>query len=97
MPSLDINRINIALYNISADTAEQAVEGFELNLRERLAAMRFHNMSAIDIAELSVGPIKEETPLDAAGLRALLVNNIMQQITQLRDGGVSCAFSSVAL
>ena len=89
MPSLDINRINIALHNMSADVAEQAIEGLATDLGLRLQMMRIHDLSSMDVGELSVGPIKQEAPFDAASLRALLVDNIIQQITQLREGSAS--------
>jgi hypothetical protein len=71
-----LNRLDINLHGISAQIVEQAVSGLEANLQRRLQGRRFDGPGSLDIAELSFGPVHAEPGIDAAGLRALLVEQI---------------------
>ncbi len=98
-----LNRLDVNLHGISAQIVEQAVAGLESNLRRRLQGRRFDGPGSLDIAELSLGPVHAEPGIDAAGLRALLVEQIEYALISALEnstaGGTaanSTASSSVA-
>lgn len=78
MINIDINRLSINLHGVSPMLAEQAVEGLEQELRRRLGFLADGDLANFDIAELSLGPVHSTTHLDAAGLRSLLVERLVE-------------------
>ena len=71
-----LDRLDIGLHGISSQVVEQAVADLEAVLRRRLQGLRLDGPGSLDVGELSLGPVHAEPGMDAAGLRALLVEQI---------------------
>jgi hypothetical protein len=71
-----LNRLDINLHGVSAQLVEQAVADLETVLRRRLQGLKLDGPGSLDVGELSLGPVHAEPGIDAAGLRALLVEQI---------------------
>ncbi|HEB97426.1 MAG TPA: hypothetical protein ENI96_13470 [Sedimenticola thiotaurini] len=71
-----LERIGIVLQGIPVELVEQAVSGLEPLLRRRLQGWRPAAAEQIDIAGLALDPVRAAPGLDAAGLRALLAEQI---------------------
>ncbi len=80
MINIDIDRIKVALYGVSAQVVESAAAGLEAELKRRLGVLPRGDMAAFDMGELAIGPVHQEAVLDAASLRGIIAEHIMQAI-----------------
>ena len=83
--NLNIQRINMTLHDVPAQIVEQAVSGLQDELAQRLSASRLAaNAETMDInvALLALGPLQQGANIDAAALRLLLADQLMQQLQQ---------------
>lgn len=78
--NLQIDRIHIALHGVSASMAEAAADGLEAELRRRLGT----SGRTEDVAELSLGPLDGRAVLDAAALRGLIAQRLVDALQHRR-------------
>jgi hypothetical protein len=79
---VDIGRLNVALHGVSAEIAEAAVAGLESALRRRLGSL--HVNRALDVPALRVDALDLPPEADAAALRELLAERLVQAIGDTR-------------
>ncbi|MGB5453260.1 MAG: hypothetical protein WBN02_07155 [Sedimenticolaceae bacterium] len=91
-----LNRLDINLHGISAQLVEEAVSDLEATLRRRLQGLRLDGPDRLDIAELALGPVHAEPGIDAAGLRALLVEQIEYALLGSLDAGPEAGSGTTA-
>lgn len=91
--SADINRIDIALHGVSADLASAVADGLDAEIRRRLGALRIDQgriggTHSVDVSELAIAPVSLRAGTDAAALRGLLAEHIVQALhTELQTAG----------
>lgn len=83
--NIDIGRMNISLHGISAEVVEESTAGLEEELRRRLGTrMQGQGLNSktanIDLAELALSPVHVSTTLNAAGLRSLIADRLVEAI-----------------
>ena len=77
---IEIDRIQISLFGVSAQIAEAAAEGLESELRRRLGVFPPNDLAAFDAGELVLGSIEAPATLDAAALRGIIAERISEVI-----------------
>ncbi len=85
---LNIQRIDVMLHDVPVQIVEQAVSGLQDELGQRLSASRFGagvETMDINVAQLALGPLQQRANIDAAALRMLLADQLMQQLQQQID------------
>jgi len=80
---IEIDRLEIALSGVSALVVEEAVAGLEGELRRRLGGMR-GSVATAAVPQLQVGPLDVPPRADAAVLRALIAERLLDAL--LRPG-----------
>ena len=82
MICVDISRIQVGLHGISAQVVEEATAGLESELSRRLGTFPggYSDLAAIDIGELAIGPIHSSTVLDAAALRGIIADRLVDAV-----------------
>lgn len=80
MTQIEIDRIQIALYGVSSQVAEAAAEDLDTELKRRLGVFPANDMAAFDMGDLAIGSVESETALDAAALRGILADRLVQVI-----------------
>lgn len=80
---IDIKRVAVALHGVSSLVVEAAVSGLEEEVRRRLGVMPIGGMAPLDIAELAISPVRTETVLDAASLRGIIADRLVQAIREV--------------
>jgi hypothetical protein len=80
MTHIEIDRIQIALYGVSSQVAEAAAVDLDAELKRRLGVFPQHDMAAFDMGELAIGSVESEAALDAAALRGIIADRIVQVI-----------------
>ena len=81
---IDINRLHIAVHGVSAQLVEEALQGLDTELDQRLNAYGIGpgiKTAGVDISELAIDPVHVETVLDVAGLRGLIADRVFDAIT----------------
>lgn len=73
--NIDIGRLSIALHGVSAEVAEAAVAGLDVELRRRLGALTGRALVTGDLGIIDIGPLAG-TP-DPAALRALIAERLV--------------------
>ena len=78
----DIALVEIALHGVSQEIAETALSGLEGELARRLdaLALRAGTLPRNDLAELALGPLSVAANIDAAGLRALIAEALLDHV-----------------
>ena len=76
--AVDIGRLNITLHGVSADIAEAAVAGLEAALTRRLVALRLNR--TLDVPALRIDPLDFPPQADAAVLRELIAERLVEAI-----------------
>jgi hypothetical protein len=79
--NVNIDRIKMTLYGVSAQVVESATAGLEAELKRRLGVLPEGDMAAFDVGELAIGPLHSETVLDAAALRAIISERLAESIS----------------
>ena len=74
---VEIGRLNVVVHGVSALVAEQALAGLEGELRRRLGSMR-GTWEAAAVPALRVGPIDLPPGADAASLRHLIAERLLE-------------------
>jgi len=83
--NIELNRLNINLYGVSAQIIEAAVEGLDAELRRRLGKRKFGlGLNSLDVGELSLTPLNLTSTLDAAGLRDLIADRLLDALENSR-------------
>ena len=82
MTHIDIDRIQIALHGVSAQVVEAATEGLDKEVRRRLGVLPHLDMSAFDMGELALGSVESKAVLDAAALRGIIADRLVQAISK---------------
>lgn len=85
---IDIDRLHIAVHGVSALVVEQALAGLEDELRRRLGSMR-GSWEAAAVPALRVGPMDLPPGADAAALRQLIAQRLLESL--LRPSGPDSA------
>lgn len=80
---VEIGRLGITLHGVSADIAEAAVGGLEAAFRRRLGALRGGRL--LDIPTLRIDALKLPPDADAAALRDLLAERLVQALGDARS------------
>lgn len=82
MIRVDISRIQVGLHGISAEVVAEAATGLESELKRRLGAFAGDagDLAAIDIGALAIGPIHSSTVLDAAALRGIIADRLVDAV-----------------
>lgn len=83
--SAQINRIDIALHGVSADLASAAADGLDAEIRRRIGALRIDRgmldrANSVDVSELAIGPVSLRAGTDAAALRGVLAERIVEAL-----------------
>jgi len=94
--NIAIDRLHISLHGVSAQMIEAAAEGLEEELARRLGARKTGlgssaAASAVDIAELSLSAARASAGLDAAGLRGLIADRLLDAIEAEQQSALSDA------
>lgn len=84
---LTFNRLSIAVYGVSAEIVEAAVDGLDRSLRTRIGVADYRGIAARDLSELSTTPIRVHRRLGPAELRDLIANQIADTISNLPQAG----------
>ena len=74
-----IDRLNISIHGVSALVVEEALAGLEGELRRRLGACR-SAWDAAAVPELRVGPLDLPPGSDAAALRGLIAEGLLEAL-----------------
>lgn len=86
---IDIDRLQIAVYGVSSDIVEEAVGGLEAEFQRRLGVRR--GMPPTAAAELRLGRLDLPARADAAAVRALLAERLLEALVPApgtaRSGG----------
>jgi len=77
---IKIGRLNIALHGVSAQVVEAAVVGLEEEMRRRMGALALGDVAAFDVGELSIGPVRRTGVLDAASLRGIIAERMIEAV-----------------
>lgn len=77
---IQLERLNIAVYGVSAEVVEEAMQGLEESLRRRLQGLALPAAWGSDLSELAVDPVYTTTVLDAAALRGIIADRLVQAI-----------------
>jgi len=77
--TIDIDRLNVALHGVSAVVAEEAMAGLESVLRRRLGGLRGSAVTSA-VPELRIGPLDLPRGADAAALRALVADRLLEAL-----------------
>lgn len=77
-----VDRLDINVHGLSAQVVQEATEGLERMLRRSLQAITVGRGSALDLGELSVGPVTVPQHVDAGALRAFLVEQVETALRQ---------------
>jgi hypothetical protein len=80
--TLDIDRVAIALHGVSAQVAEAALAGLEVELRRRLGSLTARTLVSGDLGFVQIGPITSRNVLDAAALRGLIAERLVWALTE---------------
>ena len=75
---VEIGRLNIALFGVSADTAEAAVAGLDAALRRRVGSLPAGQTFVVP--ELRIGSVDLPPDADAAALRELIADRLVDAI-----------------
>ena len=83
--NVNVGRLQISLHGVSAQMIEAAVQGLDAELGRRLGVRKLgqglnSKTAAVDIAELALSPLHLSTTLDAAGLRGLIADRLLDAI-----------------
>ena len=82
MIHIEIDRIQITLYGVSSRIAEAAAVELDSELKRRLGAIAQHDMASFDMGELAIGSVQSKAAPDAAALRGIIADRIVQVIRQ---------------
>lgn len=77
---IDIDRVAVALHGVSSLVVEAAVSGLENEVRRRLGVLPTGPSTALYLEELAVGPVHSRVALDAAALRGLIAERLVEVI-----------------
>lgn len=75
-----IDNLRISLVGVSLTVAEQAADGLELELHRRLAKLPGGYSFVSPGASMAVNPIRHSGTLDAASLRGLIIDRLIDSI-----------------
>jgi hypothetical protein len=75
---IDIDRLSIRVHGVPGGLVEEAVAGLEGELRRRLGGRRGSLLSAVPT--LSIGPLDLPARADAAALRDLLADRLLDAV-----------------
>jgi hypothetical protein len=78
--NLDIDRLSLSLHGVSAEVAREAVADLAQELRRRLSSLPPQSLPSLDMGGLAVGPLSAHSTLDAAALRGLIADRVMQAL-----------------
>lgn len=86
---IDIDRIHIAMQGVSAAVVEAAMQDLGEELQRRLGVLRAAESlpgGTLEIAELAIGPLQMTAQTDAAALRALIAQGLVEMLaTRMPD------------
>lgn len=77
---VDLGRVTLSLHGVSAQMAEEAVDGLGEELRRRLGALALGDVASFDCAELALAPFTAPTVLDAGALRGMIAERLTAAI-----------------
>ena len=80
MMHIEIDRIQIALYGVCSQLAEAAAADLDAELKRRLGVFPRGDMAAFDTGEVAIGSVDGQAVLDAAALRGIIADRIVQVI-----------------
>jgi hypothetical protein len=83
---IHIERLAISLHGVSKLVAEAALEGLDAELARRLGRFHLRQLGVDAIGQLSLGPVTQLHRLDAAGLRGLIAERLVQALVGLDLG-----------
>ncbi|MCP4341210.1 MAG: hypothetical protein GY799_20595 [Desulfobulbaceae bacterium] len=90
MTRIEIDRIQIALHGVSSQVVEAATVDLEQELRRRLGGFPHNDMTAFDMGELALGAVESKVTLDAAALRGIIADRLVQAIgNRMSSSGTS--------
>jgi hypothetical protein len=78
---VDLNRIHISLHGVSAELVNEALKGLEAEIGRRLQGVKIAN-EALSINGISLKPLTLGKSVNAAEMRALLVEQIAMAVKQ---------------
>jgi len=81
-----IERLNIAVHGVSSLVVEQALAGLEGELRRRLGSLR-GGWAAVAVPALRVGPLELPPGADAAALRELIAERLLEVLLEPSSPG----------
>jgi len=76
---IDIDRLSIRVHGVPSTLVEEAVAGLEGELRRRLAGRRGGVLNTA-VPTLSIGPLDLPARVDAAALRHLLADRLLDAV-----------------
>ncbi len=86
---INIGRLVVALHGVSAAVVEEAAAGLEAELSRRLGTIPWGDMAAFDVGDLSVGPLRADSVLDAAALRGIIADRLVQALVAAHSEAVN--------
>jgi hypothetical protein len=81
--TIEIERVVIALHGVSALVAEAAVADLAEELRRRLSPHALSDLQAVAISELALESIETTTVLDAAALRGIIAERVIEALSSV--------------
>jgi hypothetical protein len=81
----DIERLSIVLHGVSGQVAQAAVADLAQELRRRIAGFTLQDWPDAPLGLITIGPITGESVLDAAALRVLIAERLVDAIFQGRS------------
>ncbi len=84
MTNLDvrIDRLRLVLHGVSSEIVESAISGLDSSLARRLGSTHFRDVINLDIAELALPPADAPRNPDAAVLRGLIVDGLIEAVVK---------------
>ena len=80
---ISIDRVHIALHGISAQVVETAMSGLEEEMSQRLGVLSSvpgFPGGVLEVAELAIGPMRLGLSPDAATLRGLIADRLVEML-----------------
>ena len=84
---VQLDRLGIAVDDLSVQLVETALVGLEDALQRRLGSLRPGIFNDLDISDLALSPATIDAPANAEALRSIIVERLIEAITSGQGGG----------
>jgi hypothetical protein len=84
---VQLDRLGIDVQGLSPQLVETAMTGLEGALRSRLGRLRTGRFSDVEVSDLALAPATIDAPTNAEALRSLIVERLVEAMTNEQPGG----------